>query len=185
MSVDEATVTLAPMRRRHLPKVIEHEKAVYAEPWTMGLFLSELARPESRSYVIARIGEQIVGHCGVLYIVDEGHFTTVVVAPGWQRRGIATRMLCYQLRHAIERGATGLTLEVRMANEPARALYQRFGFVPAGVRKNYYAATGEDALIMWAHDISSDEMVARLNAVESSLVGATCLDNLAMAGGVQ
>lgn len=174
----ETPITLAPMRRRHLKRVLAHERAVYAQPWTMGLFLSELARPESRSYVIARAGAVIVGHCGVLYIADEGHLTTVVVAPDCQRSGIATRMLAYQFTHAIDRGIAALTLEVRVSNTAANDLYRRFGFVPAGIRKGYYAETGEDALIMWAHDIASDESVARRAKLEAALPSPTRLDNL-------
>ncbi len=41
-------------------------------------------------------------------------------------------------REAIERGAATLTLEVRAGNEPAQAMYRRFGFAPAGIRRNYY-----------------------------------------------
>ena len=50
-------------------------------------------------------------------------------------------------------------------NEPAQALYRRFGFLPAGVRKNYYAATGQDAIVMWAHDIDSPGYAQRLEAL--------------------
>ena len=177
-SADPLTITLAPMRRRHLRAVLANERRVYPHPWKMNLFLSELARPESRSYVVARAGALIVGHCGVLYVADEGHLTTVVVAPEFQRRQIASRMLCYQMRHAVERGVRALTLEVRVSNEAARACYARFGFVPAGIRKGYYAESGEDALIMWAHDIDADEMVGRREAIEASFPGATRLDNL-------
>ena len=73
------------------------------------------------------------------------------------------------VREAVARGTTALTLEVRMGNEPARALYQRFGFAPAGVRKNYYAEVGEDALIMWAHDIDGAEYGERLDRIEAGL----------------
>ena len=59
--------------------------------------------------------------------------------------------------------------EVRASNEPAKALYARFGFAPAGIRKNYYAEVGEDALIMWAHDIDGDAYADRLAAIEADL----------------
>ena len=47
-------------------------------------------------------------------------------------------------------------------NAPAQALYRRFGFAPVAVRKNYYPVTGEDALVMWAYDVDTDEYAARL-----------------------
>lgn len=183
VDLETAPITLAPMRRRHLRTVLAHEKAVYARPWTMGLFLSELQRPETRSYVIARAGAVQVGHCGVLFVEAEGHVTTVVVAPAFQGHRVATRMLAYQFDAAIGRGATALTLEVRTSNHVAQSLYRRFGFVPAGIRRGYYAETGEDALIMWVHDIASPRERARRRAVVGSLAGPTVLDNLGSAAG--
>ena len=62
--VEQVAITLAPMRRRHLRTVLAIERKVYPKPWTMGLFLGELSRPESRSYVVARSGAVVVGHAG-------------------------------------------------------------------------------------------------------------------------
>jgi ribosomal-protein-alanine N-acetyltransferase len=68
---------------------------------------------------------------------------------------------------ALEAGATSLTLEVRVSNRPAQALYQRFGMAPVGVRKLYYR--DEDALIMWVHDLDGDEYRARLDKIKMAL----------------
>ena len=178
----DVPITLAPMRRRHVHRVVAHERSVYARPWTTGLFLSELARPDTRSYIIARAGALLVGHCGVLYLADEGHVSTVVVAPSWQRHRVATRMLLYQFAHAVDRGVDALTLEVRVANTRARELYRRFGFVPAGIRKGYYPETGEDALVMWAHNIGSPASLTRRSEIAASLRTPTRFDNLAVHG---
>lgn len=175
---ERLAITLAPMRRRHLRTVLATEHKVYAKPWSLNLFLGELARPETRSYVIARAGAVVVGHAGVLYLAGEGHVTTIAVDPDWQRRQIATRLLLFQMRHSVRRGADALTLEVRVSNTAAQALYQRFGFAPAGVRKAYYPDNQEDALIMWAHDIDSDAMAERLAAVETGIGGTTAFDGL-------
>jgi ribosomal-protein-alanine N-acetyltransferase len=72
-------------------------------------------------------------------------------------------------RIAREREAKNLTLEVRVGNLGAQALYRGFGFVPAGIRKNYYSETNEDALVMWANDIDSDEYAQRLAGIEAGL----------------
>ena len=154
------------------------EHKVYPKPWTMGLFMGELAKPLTRRYLVARAGALVVGHMGILFIENEGHVTTVAVDPAWHRRQIATRLMAAQVRLAIERGATALTLEVRTSNTGAQELYRRFGFAPAGVRKGYYAETNEDALIMWAHDIDAPEMAARLDALEAGVRGRTRLDGL-------
>ncbi len=55
-----------------------------------------------------------------------------------------------------------MTLEVRASNDPAIKLYKKFGFAPVGFRTNYYSDTGEDALIMWIHDIDNPEFLAKI-----------------------
>jgi ribosomal-protein-alanine N-acetyltransferase len=85
-------------------------------------------------------------------------------------------MLLTLARGAIERGCANLTLEVRMSNSGAQALYQRFGFVPAGVRKGYYPETREDALVMWANDVDQPPYAARLAAIERDVPGGTVVE---------
>jgi [ribosomal protein S18]-alanine N-acetyltransferase len=169
-------VRITPMRRRHLRSVIRIEQQVYPRPWTFGLFLSEIGQRASRLYVVARVGGEVVGYAGLFRAVDDGHITTVAVDPAWHRHGIATRMLLALARGAIDRGCVNLTLEVRMSNSGAQALYQRFGFVPAGVRKGYYPETGEDALVMWANDVDRPEYAARLAGIEADVPGTTVID---------
>jgi ribosomal-protein-alanine N-acetyltransferase len=79
-------------------------------------------------------------------------------------------------RRALLRGARSLTLEVRMSNEPAKSLYRKFGFAPAGIRKNYYPEVNEDALVMWAHDTDSDDYARRLAAIEAELPSPSLVD---------
>ena len=172
----DVEVRIAPMRRRHLRSVIRIEQQVYPRPWTFGVFLSEIGQRGTRVYVVARVGGEVVGYAGLFRAVDDGHITTVAVDPTWQRHGIATRMLLALARSAIERGCVNLTLEVRMSNSGAQALYQRFGFVPAGVRKGYYPETGEDALVMWANDVDRPAYAARLAAIERGVPGRTVID---------
>jgi len=103
---------------------------------------------------------------------EDGHITTLTVDPGWHHRGIGTVLLADLARAAPALGVRHLTLEVRVGNAPAQALYRRFGFAPVGVRKNYYAETGEDAIIMWARDVDTPAYGERLAAIEAHL-GAT------------
>ena len=181
----EPTLRIVPMRRRHLRSVLRIEAEVYPRPWTLGLYLGELALPEQRRvYLVARSGGHVVGHAGLMFAADDGHVTTVAVDPPWQRHGVAARLLVVLLREAIARGASALTLEVRAANQPAQALYRRFGFVEAGVRKGYYAETEEDAVIMWAEDVGGDDYRRLLDRIDVELGDAdrvTVDDSLAAA----
>lgn len=171
-------VQLVPMRRRHLRSVLRIESQVYPRPWSLSLFVSELALRSTRAYYVARVDGMVVGYSGLMVAGDDAHVTTLAVDPPWQQRGIATRLLLNIVRTAVARGARHLTLEVRVSNEPAQALYRRFGFHPAGVRKGYYVETNEDALVMWADDVDSDEYGARLAVIEAGIRGTTLIEEI-------
>jgi len=162
-------VRLSPLRRRHLRSVVRIEEECYPRPWSATLFLSEIAQRTSRRYIVATIGPLVVGYCGLMVVGDDGHITTVTVDPAWHRRGIATLMLLDVARTAPAHGVRNLTLEVRVSNAPAQVLYRRFGFAPVGVRKNYYAETGEDAIVMWARDVDGEAYARRLERIEAQL----------------
>jgi ribosomal-protein-alanine N-acetyltransferase len=150
----EPAVEIVPMRRSHLKSVIAIERRIFPSPWSLGLYLSEITQPTTS---------------GMMVVVGEAHVTNIGVAPEWQRHGVARRLLLQLAREARQRSAQHLTLEVRVSNVGAQALYHEFGFVPAGVRKNYYSEVHEDALVMWAHDIHTDDYRLRLEGIEARL----------------
>jgi ribosomal-protein-alanine N-acetyltransferase len=162
-------VRILPLRRRHLRTVIQIEEANYPRPWSSTVFLSELAQRGSRRYTIATIGPLVVGYCGLMVVAEDGHITTLTVDPAWHRRGIGTVLLLDQARAAPALGVRHLTLEVRASNTSAQLLYQRFGFAPVGVRRNYYPESGEDAIVMWARDIDTPEYAQRLSGIDAHL----------------
>ena len=169
-------VRIGPMRRRHLAAVLRIERQVYPRPWTVGLYLGELALPASRTYLVARLGSRVVGYGGLMVTLDEGHITTLAVDPALHGHQIGTRLLLQLVSRAVARAARSLTLEVRISNEPAKNLYRKFGFAPAGVRKNYYPEVNEDALVMWAHDVDGPEYARLLARIEADLPSPTGFD---------
>lgn len=162
-------IELVRMRRRDLRKVMAIEQMVFPEPWSHAVFVSELALRTGRAYRVAREGREMVGYVGLMFVEEEAHVTTVAVAPGHQGRGIGTQIMLGAMRIAREHGCRQVSLEVAVGNARAQALYRRFGFVPVGVRKNYYQLTGEDAYVMWAYDIDSPAYTARLAGIEAAL----------------
>lgn len=166
-------VHVVPMRRRHLRSVLRIEQQAYPRPWSHSLFVSELALRSTRAYFVAKIGRDVVGYAGVMLSLTDGHVTTIAVDPKWQGRGIGTRLLVVVARTAIERGATALTLEVRLSNGRAQDLYRRFAFAPVGVRQGYYADTGEDALVMWAYEVDGEPYRKLLDTLERQIPGTT------------
>jgi ribosomal-protein-alanine N-acetyltransferase len=166
-------VHIVPMRRRHLRSVTRIEAQVYPRPWSHSLFVSELALRSTRAYFVAKVGRDVVGYTGLMMSMTDGHVTTIAVDPAWHRHGIGTRLLLANAREGVLRGATALTLEVRLSNRGAQEMYRRFGFTSVGVRKGYYADTGEDALIMWAYEVQDPAFSRLLDGLERGLSGTT------------
>lgn len=164
------TVEVVPMVRAHLGAVLAIDALVYPKPWSASLYKQEL-RSNERVHLTALIDGVVVGHGGLMLLHDEGHVSTVAVDPDWQRRGVARRLMVGLCRAAIERGMAAMTLEVRVSNRPAQELYRQFGFAPAGVRQNYYVDDDEDALIMWAADIQSQDYRLRLGRAAAGETG--------------
>ncbi len=161
-------VVIAPMRTKDLRGVLRIEQAVFPQPWSHRLFVEELAQRKSRAYRAAWVGRTVVGFAGQMFIDDESHVNNIAVDPEWQGRGLGAVLLADLVRTALDRGARHLTLEVRVGNEPALALYSRFGLAPVGVRRNYYPVTGDDALVMWARDIDTAAYAERLASIEAA-----------------
>ena len=160
-------LTTETMRRKHLRRVLEIEEQLYPRPWTPRTFTSELQqmRNGNRYYLVAYVGDSMVGYGGLMFSGDDAHITNIAVDPAFQGRGVATEIMLDLCTIARDRGCTAMTLEVRHTNVAAQNLYRRFGFVPAGVRKKYYENT-DDAIIMWAHGIGTAEYADRLARIE-------------------
>ena len=162
-------VSLQPMKRRHVRDVLTIERKVYPRPWSAALFFSEISQRKTRHYVVAVGQKQVVGYGGLMVHADEGHITTVAVDPDFQHGKVGTRILLDLVEEARTRGARSIALEVRVANWPAQRLYAWFGFRPVGVRRNYYAETGEDALVMWIEDVRAVPISERLERIRATL----------------
>ena len=128
-------VRIMPMKRRHLRAVMRIEDQVYPRPWSLAVFHGEIgARDGSRLYVVAKVDSAVVGYAGLLYQLDDGHVTNVAVDPAHHRHKIGSRLLLTLARQARKAGSKNLTLEVRVSNRGAQAMYQSFGFAPVGMR---------------------------------------------------
>ncbi len=132
------------------------QRSAFAHAWGAEAFGAELAeRGMARVYVARAASGDVVAYCACWLVVDELHINSLAVAEPWRRRGVATRLLDAVSREAREQGATSATLEVRESNRAARALYERLGFRVEGVRRDYYQAPREDAIILWNRKLGS------------------------------
>ena len=138
---------LVPMDRSHLGQIAQLERECFSSPWSEEMLAQELYN-DNASYVVAQGSDgSVLGYAGLQVVLDEGYIDNVAVRPDCRRQGIASALLGAFIRFAQAHLAF-LTLEVRASNAPAIALYEAHGFVREGVRKNYYTAPREDAVIM-------------------------------------
>ena len=146
------TLRFEKLQERHIPAILEIEPLANTCPWSEQSFKNELTNTQT-DFLVAIGDGQVIGYAGGWDVVDEFHVTTVAVHPDLRRQGVGLRLVVRLLEAAQERGMECSTLEVRASNEPAILLYEKLGFVRAGLRKRYYPDNKEDATIMWLHDL--------------------------------
>lgn len=130
-----------------LLELLTLEQVCFADAWTEGMLLDEIQSPLSSLYVAVDSSEQIVGYAGFWLVCQEAQITNVAIAPEHRQRGLGLMLLSELIVEARKKEARMYTLEVRLSNIAAQALYKRAGFDPVGTRPKYYS-DGEDAIIM-------------------------------------
>lgn len=140
-------VQIREMQIDDLEQVMVIEKENFSVPWTEVGFFSFLIRDDTL-FLVAEEGEQILGYCGVVTVLDEGDITNVAVMKNRRNQGIGGMLVDTLIHRTEEAGVTRLFLEVRAGNESAIHLYSKLGFEESGLRKNYYESPTEDALVM-------------------------------------
>ncbi|RPF27559.1 ribosomal-protein-alanine N-acetyltransferase [Georgenia muralis] len=140
---------LRPLVNADLGRVVELEEELFGPgAWSRGVYLDELATP-GRTYLAAVVDGTVVGYAG-LAAGEEAQVMTVGVAAPYRRRGIARQLLEALLSAARAAGSRTVVLEVRASDAGAQRLYEGAGFTRIGLRRGYYAAEGEDAVVMRA-----------------------------------
>ena len=130
-----------------LPEVVAIERRAFTSPWSLAMFVLELSKP-SGICLAAEVEGELAGYTICSRYDTVWHVMNVAVDPDRRRRRVATALIGRLLERVGDDSAQ-YTLEVRCSNQGAIALYERFGFRSAGLRRRYYQDNGEDALIMW------------------------------------
>jgi ribosomal-protein-alanine N-acetyltransferase len=146
--VSEGGIEIRPLALKDLSAIEEIERRSYPTPWSRSMFAGELTKASSIS-LGAFEGARLVGYVVVSRYVDAWHVMNIAVHPQSRQRGVASALLERLFESTSSDARRGYTLEVRVSNESAIRLYERFGFKKRGVRRGYYTDNREDALIMW------------------------------------
>jgi len=146
---------------QHAQGIHAIEKESLVDPWSVESILYEINNKHSICLVATlNIANEegaeapapiknVIGHVTMRHIINEGHINNIVVGIKYRRMGVASLLMEALIKEAKAHEMIGLTLEVRVSNNIALSLYNNFGFIIEGHRKNYYSHPNEDAAIMW------------------------------------
>jgi ribosomal-protein-alanine N-acetyltransferase len=173
----------APMARGDLPYIAQIEVRSFPTPWSMETYRQELLN-HNGSYWVVRPGTHarnpsappILAYGGMWLLGEEAHVTAIATHPEWRRRHLGEWLLLNMLAEARRHGIHDVTLEVRMHNHGATALYRKLGFEIVGLRRGYYHDTGEDARLLTLFGLNDrqvwNKLEARLAAINGAMPGS-------------
>lgn len=131
----------------HLDQMAEIEKEAFDKPWTVNMFIPELAS-DNAHYLVGLEGREVICYGGFHKVMDEGHIMNIAVKKNFRGQGLGKQLISAMIARAKLLGITNLTLEVSVENPVALHFYGQYGFKSYGLRPNYYE-NGSDAVIMW------------------------------------
>jgi len=169
-------LALTPLTADLLSEAVALDQQCLGGLWTLEGYQRELDSPNSDLLVLQpqtvlqpqqaspNPQSSLIGIACLWAILEEAHITVLAIAPQYQRQGLGQALLFALLASAQQRGLEWATLEVRVSNVRAIALYQKFGFQEVGKRRNYYQAghQNEDALILWRKGLQHPEFTQTL-----------------------
>jgi ribosomal-protein-alanine N-acetyltransferase len=145
----DGPVMIREMTEGDLDGVLEIERITFPSPWSRALFERELVTPFARSFVgLWKETGQLAGYLCFWLVDQEGHVLNLAVHPQYRGQRIGSQLLGFGVEFCRKQGVRLITLEVRRSNYRAISLYQNFQFQPQGIRRRYYADSGEDAIVM-------------------------------------
>lgn len=136
------------MTKQHLDEVMRLEEELFTSPWTREAFEYELEENPFSHHAVLEMDGQIAGYCGLWCLFDRAEIANIAVAKAFQRRHLALRLMDWMEKKAIAEDCETISLEVRLSNAPAIALYKKCGFEIVSIRKDYYQDNHEDAWLM-------------------------------------
>ncbi|MBQ9438088.1 MAG: ribosomal protein S18-alanine N-acetyltransferase [Lachnospiraceae bacterium] len=155
MNKDNEKILIRPLLEKDLDPVSKIESECFSMPWSKDSFRALLENTDAY-YVVAEVKDsgEIAGVCGLRKILDEGDISNVAVKETFRNQGIGKALVREALTYAEKLHLSILTLEVRVSNAPAIALYESLHFEKVGIRPGFYELPEEDALMMkWYNTI--------------------------------
>lgn len=172
-------IQIKPLTKDDLEETVKLDRICFGKLWTKGAYEREIDSPNSHLLGLVKKenkSEHLIGISCFWAILEEAHITLLGIHPDHRGQGLGELLLCSLLQAAIAWPLERATLEVRVSNTSAIALYQKLGFAIAGRRKDYYPMPPEDALILWRSHLEHREFKETLQKLQQKRC-ATLLTN--------
>lgn len=144
------SLTVRDAHSRDLAGIGAIERASFSDPWSRGMFEGHIVSDHGSAFLVAEDAGVMVGYAITQTVRDEAELLNIAVDPARRKCGIGAFLLEAAIERCEAAGALEMWLEVRASNAGARSLYDRRGFVAVGLRKRYYHAPREDAIVLRA-----------------------------------
>jgi ribosomal-protein-alanine N-acetyltransferase len=151
--MERNSIEIRRMAMKDLDEIIAIENSSFSKPWSMDVFVRELQIPISRNLVATvrkDLRDEIAGYVTYWVVAGELQVHKICVREDLRKSGIASSLMAEMIRLSCCEGVGLCTLEVGQSNEGAKRLYGKFGFEVIDIRPQYYAESGEDAMILRA-----------------------------------
>jgi ribosomal-protein-alanine N-acetyltransferase len=162
------TVDVRDATRADLPQVVAIERVSFGDAWSGAMFASHVASSDGDVFLVATEGDEVAGYAITRLVGHESELLNIAVDPAGRRRGVGALLLDAAMDRCRSSGGSEMWLEVRASNAAARTLYETRGFAAIGVRKRYYQAPREDAIVLRAA-LSTSPRVETVTAADPSL----------------
>ncbi|KOR26206.1 ribosomal protein S18-alanine N-acetyltransferase [Clostridium sp. FAM 1755] len=152
--MNKKDIIVLPFSLEHIDGVMEIDNLSFSVPWSRNSYETELKNKFAKYIVVLdKNTNKVLGFAGMWLIIDECHITNIAVHPNYRKLGVGNILMNEIIAICKEQNISGITLEVRESNTPAKNLYYKYGFKDSGIRKGYYADNNENALLMWKTDL--------------------------------
>lgn len=140
---------LRPATAADIPAIVALEAEGFESRWSAAIYSEEIVRPSAWIDLAVTVdGDVVIGFLCAWQVVDACHLLRIATHPEHRSQGVGRALVERLIARARAAACSHIELEVASRNAPAIALYQRVGFQVVGVRRGYYRAPPDDAVMM-------------------------------------
>jgi len=140
-------INIVKATKEHLPEILRIGQELISPSWTYSFLSDEFNNGDSRFFTA--INDSVCGFIIFRKVGGDGEILQIAVDKKTQRHGIGDLLIEAVKSYAQNNELSSIFLEVRKSNTAAVRLYEKHGFKPLRIRKDYYSDPVEDAIVFY------------------------------------